>query len=39
MRIPNDLERRLAEGLEQKLNDDYLMWHDVLVGPKKSRPD
>ena len=25
-------ERRLAERLEQKLGDDYLLWHDVPVG-------
>lgn len=27
-------ERRLAERLEQKLDDDYLLWYDVPVGPK-----
>ncbi len=32
-------ERRLAERLEQKLDDDYLMWYDVPVGPKQSHPD
>lgn len=32
-------ERRLAERLEQKLEDDYLMWYDVPVGPKQSQPD
>lgn len=32
-------ERRLAERLEQKLEDDYLMWFDVPVGPKQSHPD
>jgi hypothetical protein len=26
-------ERRLAERLEQKLDDDYLLWYDVPVGP------
>ena len=31
-------ERRLAERLEQKL-DDYLLWYDVPVGPKQSHPD
>jgi len=32
-------ERRLAERLEQKLDDDYLMWYDVPVGPKRTHPD
>jgi hypothetical protein len=32
-------ERRLAERLEQKLDDDYLVWYDVPVGPKRSHPD
>ncbi len=32
-------ERRLAERLEQKLDDDYLLWYDVPVGPKYSHPD
>jgi hypothetical protein len=32
-------ERRLAERLEQKLDDDYLVWYDVPVGPKHSHPD
>ena len=32
-------ERRLAERLEQKPNDDYLLWYDVPVGPKQSHPD
>ncbi len=32
-------ERRLAERLEQKLDDDYLLWYDVPVGPKQSHPD
>jgi hypothetical protein len=32
-------ERRLAERLEQKLEDDYLIWYDVPVGPKQSHPD
>jgi hypothetical protein len=32
-------ERRLAERLEQKLDDDYLAWYDVPVGPKHSHPD
>lgn len=32
-------ERRLAERLEKKLDDDYLLWYDVAVGPKQSHPD
>lgn len=32
-------ERRMAERLEQKLDDDYLVWQDVPVGPKLSHPD
>lgn len=32
-------ERRLAERLEQKLDDDYLIWYDVPVGPKRTHPD
>jgi len=32
-------ERRLAERIEQKLDDDYLVWYDVPVGPKHSHPD
>lgn len=32
-------ERRTAERLEQKLDDDYLLWYDVPVGPKNSHPD
>jgi Nuclease-related domain/UvrD-like helicase C-terminal domain/AAA domain len=32
-------ERRLAERLEQKLDDDYMLWYDVPVGPKQSQPD
>ena len=32
-------ERRLAERLEQKLEDDYLLWYDVPVGPKQTHPD
>jgi len=32
-------EKRLAERLEQKLDDDYLIWYDVPVGPKQSHPD
>jgi len=32
-------ERRVAERLEQKLDDDYLLWYDVAVGPRHSHPD
>ena len=32
-------EKRLAERLEQKLDDDYLLWYDVPVGPKQTYPD
>jgi len=32
-------EKKLAERLQQKLDDDYLLWYDVPVGPKQSRPD
>ncbi|WP_415266953.1 hypothetical protein [Acidovorax sacchari] len=30
--------RRLAELLEQKLEDDYLLWWDILIRPKQMRP-
>ncbi len=32
-------ERRTAERLEEKLDDDYLLWYDVAVGPKSLHPD
>lgn len=32
-------ERRLADRLQQKLDDDCLLWWDVPVGPKQTRPD
>ncbi len=32
-------ERRLAERLEQKLDDDYLLWYDVPIGAKLAHPD
>lgn len=32
-------ERRLAERLQYQLDDDYLLWYDVPVGPKQSHPD
>jgi Nuclease-related domain/UvrD-like helicase C-terminal domain/AAA domain len=38
-RFDSSGERRLAERLEQKLDDDYLLWHNVPVGPKQSHPD
>jgi Nuclease-related domain len=31
--------RRLAKRLEQKLDDDYLLWHNVPIGPKQTYPD
>ena len=32
-------ERRLAQRLEDKLEDDYLLWYDVPVGQKRLHPD
>ena len=32
-------ERRLAERLEQKLDADYMLWHNVPIGPKQTHPD
>lgn len=32
-------ERRVAQRLEAKLEDDYLCWFDVPVGPTNSHPD
>jgi hypothetical protein len=32
-------EKRLAERLEKKLEDDYLLWWDVPIGPKQTHPD
>ena len=32
-------ERRTAERLEHKLDDDYLVWYDVPVGPRHAHPD
>jgi hypothetical protein len=32
-------EKRFSERLEQKLEDDYLLWYDVPVGLKQRRPD
>ncbi|MDH4449269.1 MAG: 3'-5' exonuclease [Rhodoferax sp.] len=32
-------ERRVGERLEQKLDDDYLLWYDVPMGPRNTHPD
>lgn len=32
-------ERRLAYRLEQKLEDDWLLWYDVPLGPRNMHPD
>lgn len=32
-------ERRFAQRLEAKLEEDYLCWYDVAVGPANSHPD
>lgn len=32
-------EKRVSERLEQKLEDDYLLWYDVPVGLKQRQPD
>ena len=32
-------EKRVSERLEQKLEDDYLLWYDVPVGPRQLHPD
>lgn len=32
-------ERRLAQRLEEKLEDDYLLWYDVPIGKKQLHPD
>ena len=32
-------ERRTAQRLEQKLDDDYLLWYDVPMGPTCAHPD
>ena len=32
-------EKRLAERLERKLDDDYLLWWDVPIGPRQTHPD
>lgn len=35
----NSGERRLGERLEQKLEDDYVIWYEPSIGPKMLRPD
>ncbi len=32
-------EKRLAQRLEAKLEDDYLCWYDVAIGPANAHPD
>lgn len=32
-------ERRFAYRLEQKLEDDWLLWYDVPLGPRNVHPD
>ncbi|MCB1838348.1 MAG: NERD domain-containing protein, partial [Alcanivoracaceae bacterium] len=32
-------EKRLGERLEQKLEDDYLIWYEPVIGPRALRPD
>jgi hypothetical protein len=32
-------ERRLAQRMEEKLDDDYLLWYDVPIGKKQLHPD
>ena len=32
-------EKRLAQRLEAKLEDDYLCWYDVAIGPANTHPD
>ena len=32
-------EKRFSERLEQKLEDDYLLWYDVPIGSRQTRPD
>lgn len=32
-------EKHLAEALEHHLEDDYLLWYDVPVGPIQLHPD
>lgn len=32
-------ERRFAQRLEEKLDDDYLVWCDIPIGPRRRHPD
>ena len=32
-------EKRFAHRLEEKLEDDYLAWYDIPIGPRQRRPD
>jgi hypothetical protein len=32
-------EKRLAQRMEEKLDDDYLLWYDVPIGKKQLHPD
>jgi Nuclease-related domain len=32
-------ERRIAQSLEENLEEDYIVWYDVPVGKKNLRPD
>ena len=32
-------EKRFAQRLEDKLEDDYLAWYDIPIGPRQRRPD
>lgn len=32
-------ERRFAQRLEELLEDDYLCWYDIPIGPKARHPD
>jgi hypothetical protein len=32
-------EKRFAQRLEKKLEDDYLLWYDVPIGPANTHPD
>ena len=32
-------EKRMAQSLDDNLEDDYTVWYDVSVGPKQMRPD
>jgi len=32
-------ERRLMQRLQEKLEDDYLIWYDVPIGPRRQHPD